>query len=96
MMPQNILTIAAPGGPINFLWMMAAVREDDDRQCGSSTFNLNSAISAPDSTRAAPRKNRKKMTPPNALAMFQHLDWSTIPVESIAVGICGRWCRAIG
>lgn len=23
------------------------------------------------------------MTPPNALAMFQHLDWSTIPVERI-------------
>ena len=27
------------------------------------------------------------MTPPNALAMFQHLDWSTLPVESIAEGI---------
>ena len=27
------------------------------------------------------------MTPPNALALFQHLDWSTIPVESIAEGV---------
>jgi len=27
------------------------------------------------------------MTPPNALAVFQHLDWSTIPAESIAEGI---------
>ena len=27
------------------------------------------------------------MTPPNALAVFQHLDWSTIPVESVADGI---------
>ena len=27
------------------------------------------------------------MTPPNALAVFQHLDWSAIPVESIAEGI---------
>jgi len=27
------------------------------------------------------------MTPPNALAMFQHLDWSAIPVETIAEGI---------
>jgi len=27
------------------------------------------------------------MTPPNALAIFQHLDWSAIPVETIAEGI---------
>ena len=27
------------------------------------------------------------MTPPNALTVFQHLDWSAIPVESIAEGI---------
>ena len=27
------------------------------------------------------------MTPPNALAVFQHLDWSSIPVEQIAEGI---------
>ena len=27
------------------------------------------------------------MTPPNALAAFQHLDWSAIPVESVADGI---------
>jgi quercetin dioxygenase-like cupin family protein len=27
------------------------------------------------------------MTPPNALAVFQHLDWSAIPVETIAEGI---------
>jgi quercetin dioxygenase-like cupin family protein len=27
------------------------------------------------------------MTPPNALAVFQHLDWSAIPVESIAAGV---------
>lgn len=27
------------------------------------------------------------MTPPNALTAFQHLDWSAIPVESIAQGI---------
>ena len=27
------------------------------------------------------------MTPPNALALFQHLDWSAIPVESVAEGI---------
>jgi 5-deoxy-glucuronate isomerase len=26
--------VAAPGGPINFLWMMAAHREDLDRQFG--------------------------------------------------------------
>ena len=27
------------------------------------------------------------MTPPNAVAVFQHLDWSSIPVESVAQGI---------
>ena len=27
------------------------------------------------------------MTPPNALAVFQHLDWSAIPVEQIAEGV---------
>ena len=27
------------------------------------------------------------MTPPNAVAVFQHLDWSAIPVESVAQGI---------
>ncbi|HEX9425524.1 MAG TPA: 5-deoxy-glucuronate isomerase [Pyrinomonadaceae bacterium] len=26
--------VAAPGGQINFLWMMAAVREGEDRQFG--------------------------------------------------------------
>jgi 5-deoxy-glucuronate isomerase len=35
MMPQGYHpNVAAPGGQINFLWMMAAVREDDDRQYG--------------------------------------------------------------
>ena len=35
MMPQGYHpNVAAPGGPINFLWMMAAVREDEDRQYG--------------------------------------------------------------
>jgi quercetin dioxygenase-like cupin family protein len=27
------------------------------------------------------------MTSPNALAVFQHLDWSAIPVEQVAAGI---------
>jgi quercetin dioxygenase-like cupin family protein len=27
------------------------------------------------------------MTPPNALAVFQHLDWSAIPAEQVAEGI---------
>ena len=35
MMPQGYHpNVAAPGGTINFLWMMAAVREDEDRQYG--------------------------------------------------------------
>ena len=35
LMPQGYHpNVAAPGGTINFLWMMAAVREGDDRQFG--------------------------------------------------------------
>lgn len=35
LMPQGYHpNVAAPGGSINFLWMMAAVREDDDRRYG--------------------------------------------------------------
>jgi 5-deoxy-glucuronate isomerase len=35
LMPQGYHpNVAAPGGSINFLWMMAAVREDVDRQYG--------------------------------------------------------------
>lgn len=35
LMPQGYHpNVAAPGNPINFLWMMAAAREDDDRQYG--------------------------------------------------------------
>jgi 5-deoxy-glucuronate isomerase len=35
LMPQGYHpNVAAPGGPINFLWMMAASREDVDRQFG--------------------------------------------------------------
>ena len=35
LMPQGYHpNVAAPGGSINFLWMMAAIREGDDRQFG--------------------------------------------------------------
>src|SRR5437899_1654755 len=35
LMPEGYHpNVAAPGGPINFLWMMAAHREDVDRQFG--------------------------------------------------------------
>jgi 5-deoxy-glucuronate isomerase len=35
LMPQGYHpNVAAPGGSINFLWMMAASREDVDRQFG--------------------------------------------------------------
>ena len=35
LMPQGYHpNVSAPGGTINFLWMMAAIREGDDRQFG--------------------------------------------------------------
>ncbi len=87
MMPQGYHpNVAAPGGPINFLWMMAAVREDDDRQYGVVNVqpdfsNLGSGL---DKGRA---ESRTQMTPPNAVAVFQLQDWSAIPIEHIAEGI---------
>ncbi len=63
MMPQGYHpNVAAPGGSINFLWMMAAVREDDDRQYGVVNVqpdfgNLGSGLD-----------KGEEMTPPNALA----------------------------
>ena len=50
MMPQGYHpNVAAPGGSINFLWMMAAVREVEDRQYGVVNVqpefgNLNSGL----------------------------------------------------
>ena len=39
-MPQGYHpNVAAPGGSINFLWMMAANRERDDRLSASSTLD---------------------------------------------------------
>ena len=35
LMPQGYHpNVSAPGGTINFLWMMAAIREGEDRQFG--------------------------------------------------------------
>ena len=36
------------------------------------------------------------MTPPNALAVFQHLDWSAIPIERVAEGITRQMVVEIG
>ena len=96
MMPQGYHpNVAAPGGSINFLWMMAAVREDDDRQYGVVNVQPTSATSAPVSTRAAygderqtrPPRAEPQMTPPNALGRIPAQDWSAIPVEQVAEGV---------
>ena len=53
LMPQGYHpNVAAPGGSINFLWMMAAVREDDDRQYGVVNVQPEFATWARASTRA--------------------------------------------
>jgi 5-deoxy-glucuronate isomerase len=45
LMPQGYHpNVAAPGGSINFVWMMAANREDDDRQYG--VVNVHPAFAA--------------------------------------------------
>ena len=55
LMPQGYHpNVAAPGGAINFLWMMAAVREDDDRQYG--VVNVQPEFAQP---RLGPRQGPK-------------------------------------
>ena len=49
--------VAAPGGAINFLWMMAAVREDDDRQYG--VVNVQPEFAATPSGLDAGRSEKK-------------------------------------
>ena len=68
MMPQGYHpNVAAPGGSINFLWMMAAVREDEDRQYG--VVNVQPEFG---NLELGPRQgpHGEEMTPPNALAVL--------------------------
>ena len=61
MMPQGYHpNVAAPGGPINFLWMMAAVREDDDRQYGVVNVQPEFAALGSGLDKGRSEKNRKK------------------------------------
>ena len=54
VMPQGYHpNVAAPGGRINFIWMMAAHREGDDRQFGVVNVQPGFARTAPGSSRRA-------------------------------------------
>jgi 5-deoxy-glucuronate isomerase len=58
LMPQGYHpNVAAPGGSINFVWMMAAVREDVDRQYG--VVNVQPDFAALGSGLAAGRSEKK-------------------------------------
>ena len=58
MMPQGYHpNVAMPGGSINFLWMMAAVREDADRQYG--VVNVQPEFGAVNSGLDAGRSQKK-------------------------------------
>jgi 5-deoxy-glucuronate isomerase len=58
LMPQGYHpNVAAPGGSINFVWMMAANREDDDRQYG--VVNVHPAFAALGSGLDKGRSERK-------------------------------------
>ena len=87
MMPQGYHpNVAAPGGAINFLWMMAAVREDDDRQYGVVNVqpefgNLGSGL---DKGRTETRPNDAAQCRGDIPA---YQDWSAIPVEQVAEGV---------
>ncbi len=65
--------VAAPGGPINFLWMMAAIREDEDRQYGVVNVHPDFAALGRASTRAERRRNEQR---PTRSPRSQHRDWS--------------------
>ena len=83
MMPQGYHpNVAAPGGSINFLWMMAAVREDDDRQYGVVNVQPEFAQS-----RLRPRRGAR-MTPMNARAVGPaSATGAAFPSRTLAEGI---------
>ena len=63
LMPQGYHpNVAAPGGSINFLWMMAAHREDDDRQFGVVNVQPEFGAGDPGSIPVAPVRTRNRET----------------------------------
>ena len=85
LMPQGYHpNVAAPGGAINFLWMMAANREDDDRQYG--VVNVHPDFAA-HGVRPRQRPVGEAMNKPEPVIAFQHATGRSIPVERIADGI---------
>jgi 5-deoxy-glucuronate isomerase len=76
--------VAAPGGQINFLWMMAAERELEDRQFGVVNVqpefaNLKSGLDA--------GRADKPAAAPATVAEALHQSWSEVPVEKLDDGI---------
>ena len=86
LMPQGYHpNVAAPGGAINFLWMMAANREDDDRQYG--VVNVHPEFAA-HGVGPRHRPTEQAMNDPEpGQSRFSTRDWASIPVERIADGI---------
>ena len=84
VMPQGYHpNVAAPGGAINFLWMMAANKENDDRQ-----YRRRQRPSRLRGPGIGPRQGTEHaMNDPNVIAAFQHTSWASIPVEHLAEGI---------
>ena len=87
LMPQGYHpNVAAPGGSINFLWMMAAHARGRGppvrRRQRPAGIRRHAARAW---TRADAEQADEQ--PPNPSSTFQHRDWAAIPVERIADGI---------
>ena len=77
--------VAAPGGPINFLWMMAANRETEDRLFG--VVNVHPDFAQGGSGLEAGRHGEKLAMGDTVSAPYQTWNWDTIPREHIGEGI---------
>ena len=77
LMPQGYHpNVAAPGGAINFLWMMAANREDVDRQFG--VVNVQPEFAASGSGLDTGRAEQE-MSDPDSVLAFQHATGRRFP-----------------
>jgi quercetin dioxygenase-like cupin family protein len=77
--------VAAPGGPINFVWMMAAERELEDRQFG--VVNVQPEFATLKSGLDVGRADGKAGSGPATIAEALHQPWSAIPIERLEDGI---------
>ena len=92
LMPQGYHpNVAAPGGAINFLWMMAATREDVDRQFG--VVNVQPEFATGGSGLDPGTIGQEMSNPASVLRPTR--DLAGVPTERVGEASSGRWSGAI-